>query len=109
MKAENFIIADAKEAQSYGFTIEGDVCFIFEIDHHYTAACLGQTKNDQGTSAWRLDTIDSELIPYSRVLDTLEDGLILGQAIAKASAALGSAGELDDRNFGAMLHMFGMV
>jgi hypothetical protein len=108
MKAENFIIADAKEAQSYGFTIEGDVCFIFEIDY-YTAACLGQTKNDQGISVWRLDTIDSELTPYSRVLDTLEDGLILGQAIAKAGAALGSAGELDNRNFGAMLQMFGMV
>lgn len=108
IKAENFIIADRKEAEQYGFCIEGDVCFIFELGH-YSFGCLGQgdeTGHEHEGPFWRFDTIDHDSTPYSFEEDNLTQAIVKAQAIAQAVACAQRARELDDKAFALLLHFF---
>lgn len=55
---EHCIIVDAKEAESYGFTIEGPMAFLFNVG--CAVACLGHT-SDFGDDSWQFDITNNEL------------------------------------------------
>lgn len=107
IKAENFIIADCEEAQKYGFTIEGDVCFIFELGH-YSVGCLGPGEGAQKPT-WRFDTTNHEGTPYTFEEVNLNKAIQKAQAIAKGVAALEQARNMNDQIFGLLLQVFDCV
>lgn len=65
----NMIICNKKDAEAYGFVIEGEVAFVWDLP--VGAVCLGYNSMN---NEWQADTLDPDTIfPYQMTGNDLHD------------------------------------
>lgn len=73
-------IVNAKGASEYGFNIEDDIAFIFDLGEDMVG-CLGHV-SDGPNSHWQFDTVDADLNAFQFVEPDLHKALEKAEQIA---------------------------
>jgi hypothetical protein len=94
-------ICNKEKAQEYGFCIEGNICYIWEIGN-YTMLCLGKVDD-----TWQADLADRDLNVYQKVNQNFDEIMKECQCLADVAELYQKTYEIIfDEKFAQLMKLF---